>query len=53
MSVARASAILREGRGQQWDAEIVDAFLRSIADQWAEPAVPQLHLVSRETPETA
>lgn len=33
MSVAQAAAILRQGRGQQWDSTIVDAFLRSIADQ--------------------
>jgi len=30
MPVARAAAILRAGRGQQWDAAIVDAFLRTI-----------------------
>jgi HD-GYP domain-containing protein (c-di-GMP phosphodiesterase class II) len=53
MSVARAAAILREGRGQQWDAEIVDAFLRSMAHQFAEPAVPQLHLVPQEASATA
>jgi len=30
MPVAKAAAILRAGRGQQWDGAIVDAFLRTI-----------------------
>jgi hypothetical protein len=38
-------AILREGRGRQWDGEIVDAFLRSIADRLEEPVMPTLWLV--------
>ncbi len=29
MSAARAASILRQGRGQQWDPDIVDALLRS------------------------
>jgi HD-GYP domain-containing protein (c-di-GMP phosphodiesterase class II) len=33
MPVEKAASILRAGRGQQWDAAIVDAFLRTIADQ--------------------
>jgi HD-GYP domain-containing protein (c-di-GMP phosphodiesterase class II) len=31
MSVEKATQILHEGRGVQWDAALVDAFLRSIA----------------------
>jgi HD-GYP domain-containing protein (c-di-GMP phosphodiesterase class II) len=34
MSVAQATQILRNGRGEQWDAAIVDAFLRSIDDRF-------------------
>ncbi len=30
MSVEKAAAILREGRGQQWEAALVDAFLQSL-----------------------
>ncbi len=33
MSVSKAAYILREGRGQQWDASIVDAFLRSLGEE--------------------
>jgi HD-GYP domain-containing protein (c-di-GMP phosphodiesterase class II) len=29
MPVGKAAAILRAGRGQQWDAALVDALLRS------------------------
>jgi putative nucleotidyltransferase with HDIG domain len=32
MAPARAAAILREGRGMQWEGSVVDAFLRSIVD---------------------
>jgi len=32
MSPAQAIAILRDGRGVQWDAEIVDAFVRSLGE---------------------
>jgi len=35
--VAKAAGILREGRGQQWDLQVIDAFLRSIADQLEGP----------------
>ncbi|HZT95310.1 MAG TPA: HD-GYP domain-containing protein [Chloroflexota bacterium] len=33
MTVTKAVSILREGRGVQWDPEIVDAFVRSIGDR--------------------
>jgi len=33
MPMRKATSILREGRGQQWDAAIVDAFLRGVAAQ--------------------
>ena len=42
MSPDKASTILREGRGRQWDGEIVDAFLRSIADELTERERPKL-----------
>ena len=29
MPVSKAVGILRQGRGQQWDPQVVDAFLRS------------------------
>lgn len=32
MPVAKAMAILRDGRGRQWDAAIVDAFLRGLGE---------------------
>jgi putative nucleotidyltransferase with HDIG domain len=49
MSLDRAAAILREGRGKQWDPVIVDAMLRSIADQLERPAVPHLRVVGADT----
>jgi len=43
MSVTTATSILREGRGKQWDARVVDAFLRSISTHpELEPAPPIL-----------
>jgi HD-GYP domain-containing protein (c-di-GMP phosphodiesterase class II) len=33
LPAAQAATILRDGRGRQWDPSLVDAFLRSIADQ--------------------
>ena len=45
MAPEQAASILREGRGSQWDGAIVDAFLRSIADRLAHPALPTLTLV--------
>lgn len=38
MTPAQAVQILRDGRGGQWDATIVEAFLRSIADKLEFPA---------------
>jgi HD-GYP domain-containing protein (c-di-GMP phosphodiesterase class II) len=56
MTPARAAQILRERRGEQWDATIVDAFLHSIADQLEAPcpdpqlaALPSHDLVHVET----
>lgn len=43
MPVRKAAGILREGRGRQWDARVVDAFLRGIADQVERP---EPHLVT-------
>jgi HD-GYP domain-containing protein (c-di-GMP phosphodiesterase class II) len=40
--------ILREGRGRQWDPQIVDAFVRAIADQLPAQDAPRLHLVQPE-----
>ena len=42
MDAHRAAAILREGRWRQWDGEIVDAFLRSIAGQLDDRLAPPL-----------
>jgi HD-GYP domain-containing protein (c-di-GMP phosphodiesterase class II) len=44
MTVERAVQILRRESGKQWDAKIVDAFLRSIGTQLEHPAV------ARQTP---
>ena len=41
MPVSKAASILQQGRGKQWDAAIVDAFLRTIADQLEPEALPQ------------
>jgi HD-GYP domain-containing protein (c-di-GMP phosphodiesterase class II) len=45
MSVAQAVDVLRQGRGQQWDPQVVDAFLLSIADQLESPQQPRLLVV--------
>jgi hypothetical protein len=42
MPVSKAASILQQGRGKQWDAAIVDAFLRTIADQLEQDALPQV-----------
>ncbi len=49
MPIGKAAAILREGRAQQWDATVVDAFLRTIADESEQPVEPVL----QRTPEAA
>jgi len=49
MAPQKAAAILREGRGRQWDAPLVDAFLRSVADALAESDPPHLRLVPPQT----
>jgi len=45
MTVQKAASILRAGRGQQWDAQIVDAFLRSIASQLDDHQMSHLRIV--------
>ncbi len=40
MTVEKAMLILQQGRGQQWDAEVVDAFLQVLAGQLEYPAPP-------------
>jgi len=45
MPAAKAAAILREGRGAQWDEALVDAFLHGIADHLEPAAPPDLRLV--------
>ncbi len=49
MAPQKAAAILRAGRGRQWDAPLVDAFLRSVADSLAESDPPYLRLVQPQT----
>ena len=41
MSTSQATAILRTGRGSQWDPAIVDAFLRSLGERAAGEAEPE------------
>jgi len=59
MPVEKARAILREGRGQQWDAAIVDAFLRGSAvtiapEQGGQPAAaPRVQTVPPAVPAPA
>lgn len=45
MSPETAAAILRQGRGCQWDGQIVDAFLRVLAARLGRPAETMLHIV--------
>jgi hypothetical protein len=45
LSPKTAAEILRAGRGTQWDPEIVDAFLRVIAQELDDSATPRLKLV--------
>jgi len=45
MPATKAAAILREGRGTQWDETLVDAFLRGLADRLESAAPPDLRLV--------
>lgn len=40
MSVEMALSILREGRGKQWDGEVVDAFVRALGDQRSTQPAP-------------
>lgn len=53
MPVERALGILREGRGIQWDARVVDAFVRSVAAETAPGLVPYLQLVPPVTDQAA
>jgi HD-GYP domain-containing protein (c-di-GMP phosphodiesterase class II) len=41
MAWERAAALLREGRGSQWDAELVDAFLRALAEGLGQRPIKQ------------
>ena len=43
--VTKAASILRQGRGQQWDPQVVDALLRATADQLDESQGTLLSLV--------
>jgi putative nucleotidyltransferase with HDIG domain len=45
LSPDAAATILRDGRGRQWDPQIVDALLHSVADQLTPASRPHLHLV--------
>lgn len=46
LSPDRAAQILQDGRGRQWDPQIVDAFLVSIADRLSAPVTPlALHVL--------
>jgi HD-GYP domain-containing protein (c-di-GMP phosphodiesterase class II) len=47
LSFDQAAGVLYEGRGQQWDPNLVDTFLRSIADRLTQPVGPlPIHVVS-------
>jgi HD-GYP domain-containing protein (c-di-GMP phosphodiesterase class II) len=47
MTAERAAAILREGRGHQWDATLVDAFLASLAEHQAEPMTDTVNVLTK------
>lgn len=53
MSPEKATSILRQGRGVQWDGAVVDAFLRHIADGQEQPVAPVLRLVPQTAHRTA
>jgi len=40
LSPERAAAILLDGRGRQWDSQLVDVFLRTIAERVGQPVLP-------------
>jgi hypothetical protein len=48
MSCSTAIRILREGRGAQWDPQIVDAFVHSISARLESETGPQLRIVRPE-----
>ncbi len=52
MPAAKAAAILREGRGRQWDATVVDALLRTVLVDVEQSAAPALHVVPPPAPTT-
>jgi HD-GYP domain-containing protein (c-di-GMP phosphodiesterase class II) len=52
MPPAKAAQILREGCGKQWDTTIVEAFLRSIADQLEPQLIPSLQYLSTPIADT-
>lgn len=52
MAPNEAATILRDGRGRQWDAEVVEALLHSLRDLIDEPAKAQLRLVPDRGPDS-
>jgi putative nucleotidyltransferase with HDIG domain len=48
MSPAKAVSILREGRGVQWDASIVDALVRSLGPVLEESGRPVITLIATD-----
>jgi HD-GYP domain-containing protein (c-di-GMP phosphodiesterase class II) len=53
MTPAQAAAVLRRGRGVQWDPEIVESFLRILPDMVAQISPSRLHLVRSLSEEAA
>ncbi|MDQ2828045.1 MAG: HD domain-containing protein, partial [Chloroflexota bacterium] len=54
MPMRKAVDILCEGRGRQWDATLVDAFLRGISAQLEQqPSPPPTRLATAAAPEPA
>jgi HD-GYP domain-containing protein (c-di-GMP phosphodiesterase class II) len=50
MSVSRAAEILYGGRGREWDADIVEAFLRTITDQLPRTQIDEWDRSARREP---
>lgn len=46
MSPAKAAAILREGRGRQWDPDVVDAFMKVLEQQHGPQVTVPLRVVT-------
>jgi HD-GYP domain-containing protein (c-di-GMP phosphodiesterase class II) len=45
MTPSHAAAVLRQGRSSQWDAQVVDALLRTLSDEIETSVAPALRIL--------